>query len=115
MIDTALGLTFRNSRYTAIDAEFYIGTTNPYNTDENSEGASRSWKRILAHEFGHYLEMSLKNRENTTEDMGGLHDNGPFPTGTVGLMRSGKLGGLGHWMRHEDWKHANETAKEKMK
>ena len=39
------------------------------------------------------------------------HDGGPYPNGTIALM---KAGDPGRWMRHEDWRKANEQAKAKM-
>ncbi|GDX10108.1 hypothetical protein LBMAG57_18800 [Verrucomicrobiota bacterium] len=44
----------------------------------------------------------------------GDHDVGKYPAGTVPLMRPGPDGGLGHWIRHEDWAKASETAKTRL-
>jgi hypothetical protein len=82
---------------------------------EDADGASYQMARIIAHEFGHYLEISTRQAGLVTPTGG--HDNGRFPTGTAPLMREGNKpplgngGPAGRWIRHEDWKVANETAK----
>ena len=68
---------------------------------------------IGAHEMGHDLGLSVR----VTDD---VHDPGPFPIGTDGLMKSGApdptTGILpanpGRWLSHEDWKAANDNAKD---
>ena len=77
----------------------------PTSTTEDQFGVIYSMKRSLAHEFGHYLGLSLKNSDFD------YHDGGPYPNGTIALM---KAGDPGRWMRHEDWRKANEQAKAKM-
>ena len=46
---------------------------------------------------------------------GEYHDSGAFPPpplNTTGLMRSGKTGGPGRWIRHEDWRVMWDKAKD---
>ncbi len=79
---------------------------------ENNSGASNSLARVLAHEFGHWLNLSTRIKEEND------HDNDPHPTGTVPLMRNGGDGNgnfqpLGRWIRHEDWRRAKERAIER--
>jgi hypothetical protein len=62
-----------------------------------------------AHEVGHVLEIPI-------EDSGPIfHDGGPWPSGEESLMRSGiepsgPVNCPGRWLRHEDWKEANDLA-----
>jgi len=63
----------------------------------------------IAHEIGHELFLATHN------DDGGGHDAGPWPDGEESLMRSGSpvngvLPNPGRWLRHEDWKTANDEA-----
>ena len=82
---------------------------------EDANGASYQMARTIAHEFGHYLEISTREAGLVTPTGG--HDDGKFPAGTAPLMiegpnpRLGKGGPSGRWIRHEDWKMASETAK----
>lgn len=82
---------------------------------ENAEGASYWGGRVLAHEFGHWLNLS--SRWYLHEQEGGPlsepHDMGPYPKGTVSLMRPGNLGPAGRWLRHEDWEAASKRAFER--
>ena len=67
---------------------------------------------ISTHEIGHTLWLSTWVSGLTYTG----HDHGPWPTGEGALMRSGTndLGDIveipGRWIRHEDWKAANDTA-----
>jgi len=79
---------------------------------EDRRGASFAMTRVIAHEFGHYLEISTREEGKVTPT--GDHDVGKYPAGTVPLMRPGPDGGLGHWIRHEDWAKASETAKTRL-
>ena len=80
---------------------------HPIYAIDDALGGNGSMKRVAAHEFGHFLMMSTRRNDS--------HDLGPFPKGTKGLMLSGQLLSpttKGQWTRHEDWKAANERAKE---
>ena len=79
---------------------------------EDADGASFQMARIIAHEFGHYLEISSREAGLVTPTGG--HDNGIHPSGTAPLMRSGHIGTAGRWIRHEDWDKANRTAKDRL-
>lgn len=65
---------------------------------------------VAAHEIGHLLTIPKKS---TGMDS---HDEPPWPEGTEGLMESGfdesgsPISAPGKWMRHQDWKEANEAA-----
>ncbi len=68
---------------------------------------------IEAHEMGHALGLTTRNPDDDH------HDPGPFPNGTAGLMESGAPNSVtgaepanpGRWLPHEDWKAANDSAK----
>jgi hypothetical protein len=68
-------------------------------------------QRVIAHEIAHRLRLSTRNDLDLGSE-GDFHDPGPFPSGTTGLIRSGQRGGLGKWLRHEDWHKANDTMQE---
>lgn len=76
---------------------------------DDADGANKTVPRVAAHEVGHYLGLAYWH--DVPSDSG--HDAGPFPTKykTVSLMRSGSQGKHGKWLRWEDWKQANETAR----
>jgi len=76
---------------------------------EDGKGATRQMARVIAHEFGHYLEISTREAGFRTPTGG--HDQGKYPSGTAPLMLAGNEGKPGRWIRHEDWKFANQTAK----
>lgn len=65
------------------------------------------------HPIGHILGLAFYN------DDGGGHDAGPWPTLEEHLIRTGQPSGPvespvfpvpGAWLRHEDWKEANDKA-----
>jgi hypothetical protein len=63
---------------------------------------------IVGHELGHIFNLSFYSRDDE------MHDPGPFPSGTEGLMKPG--GGVDHpemgrWLGHDDWRVANEILK----
>lgn len=67
---------------------------------------------IAGHELGHILNLSFYTRDSE------MHDPGPFPSGTEGLMQPGRgvdHPEMGRWLGHDDWRVANETAKTKFK
>jgi len=73
----------------------------------------RPLTQVIPHEFGHYLGLAFY------DDDGGYHDCGSFPTGADRLMRRGVFSGpienpiipdFGMWLRHEDWRKANDDA-----
>ena len=69
---------------------------------------------ISAHEIGHTLNLSTWQSISPPLFTG--HDHGPWPSGEEALMRPGTngVGGIvdspGRWLRHEDWKEANDNA-----
>jgi hypothetical protein len=77
-----------------------------------TDGTSGQTALVVAHEIGHILGLAVYN------DDGG-HDSGPWPDGEEHLIRSGQPSGPvgsptfpvpGEWLRHEDWKKANDEA-----
>lgn len=78
---------------------------------EDQFGAVRSVQRVIAHEVGHALGLST--REIVVSEILGItdnHDSETVPVGTRSLLRAGPSGPPGKWMRHEDWRTANDTA-----
>jgi hypothetical protein len=73
---------------------------------------------ICAHEIGHALGLSTRNRHLPSLSLLRGHDSGPFPSLLMGLDLRFRTEGLmiQHakddllWMRHEDWRKANNTA-----
>jgi hypothetical protein len=65
---------------------------------EDPDGASFQMPRVIAHEFGHYLNLSTRRNAS-----GEKHDDWLATAGTVPLMRSGAHGSRppGKWTRHE--------------
>jgi len=73
------------------------------------ENASGYADVAVAHEVGHFLDLSADGAYSSDG-----HDNGPWPSGTTALMRSGtpQNGTLpvpGKWIRHTDWRAANNA------
>lgn len=69
--------------------------------------------QVIPHEFGHVLGLAFYS------DDGGSHDLGAWPQDTEKLMRQGVPSGpvenptfpaFGRWLRHEDWRKANDEA-----
>ena len=102
------GITYSKYGLICGSVNYYLTLPGNEVPAEDSSGTWDSMKRTLAHEFGHYLDISTRVFDYER------HDNGPYPNGTIGLMRSGGPGNPGRWMRHEDWQKANNTAKERM-
>jgi hypothetical protein len=78
-----------------------------------TDGTSGHTALAVAHEIGHILGLAVHS------DEGGGHDAGPWPSGEEHLLRSGQPSGPvgsptfpvpGEWLRHEDWKEANDKA-----
>jgi hypothetical protein len=98
----------------------FVGVNN-WSTDPFSElqlpedelGATRQLPRVVCHEFGHWLKLSTRGERDPNGNQLTFHDNDRCPAGTVPLMREGTVGAPGRWMRHEDWKRANERAQER--
>jgi len=66
-------------------------------------------KLAIAHEFGHALELPVKDGPDRS------HDSGPWPSGVESLMRpgpgtTGQPNDPGKWLRQEDWERANTNA-----
>lgn len=68
---------------------------------------------VLAHEIGHILNLTTRGSDSDP-----YHDPGPFPPGTDGLMKTGKLDANGNippepgrWLPHEEWHEASNQAK----
>jgi hypothetical protein len=98
--------------YDPVGNRIYIGTSAwtigaGQQETEDAEGASYDMARVIAHEFGHYLDLST--RRNATREN---HDDWVVPKTTAALMRNGRRGPPGKWMRHEDWHRANDRVKE---
>ena len=66
------------------------------------------YQQLLAHEIGHALGLSTRT-DPKNGNQARYHDGGPFPDQTWGLMW-GEPGGVGKWLRHEDWEQANSVA-----
>ena len=100
-----------DTKFIGIGTDLFISnSTSPKLTTEDSLGAIQSMKRVCAHEFGHFLTMSTREWDPTRLTKFTGHDYGPYPKGTVGLMRGGTQP-RGRWTRHEDWEAANKKAK----
>ena len=82
---------------------------------EDLEGVEDTMSRVGAHEFGHFLRLSTRGKYHNLPPFRG-HDNDRDPKIEFGplkaraLMRDGKFGAPGRWMRHEDWENANIKA-----
>jgi hypothetical protein len=100
------------------DAYLVRGFTGSYGVSNTTysvvftEGTVGHTALTIAHEVGHRLGLAA-------HDDGGGHDAGPWPSGEESLMRSGQPTGApsaptfpvpGRWLRHEDWKKANDRA-----
>ncbi len=92
---------FPTTKFIALNFRSFVGP--PIYAIDDALGGNNSMQRVAAHEFGHFLQMSVRRISDG-------HDPGPFPKGTKGLMLAGQLAyptTKGQWTRHEDWKVAN--------
>lgn len=112
----AVGVFLYGSKLIALDAGDFILNTHSATAAENTLGETFAIGRIAAHEFGHFLTMSTRGWGKNPRYPQSGHDAGPHPVGTERLMKlgTGKPDdpGDGRWTRHEDWKAANERAKD---
>jgi hypothetical protein len=110
-----LGVCFQNRPALAgvafVSADRWLPPAFDQATTQDELGASRTIQRVAAHEIGHALGLST--RVFVVDDVYGItevHDSESFPNGTTSLLRSGPMGPPGQWMRHEDWRKANDQA-----
>jgi hypothetical protein len=76
----------------------------------NADGSQESRVRFIAHEVGHYFQISSRDPDRvrlTGVTRREYHDTGAFPPSTTGLMKPSVPG---KWVRHEDWKVMWENA-----
>jgi hypothetical protein len=119
-LDGASGLLL-DSKFIGLSVNTFITSQSPKDLryfQEDELGRSKTFKRIAAHEFGHFLTMSTREWTVFPPPDGLVrsgHDNGLTPKGTGTLMRRGtqtENPGDGRWTRHEDWEAANKRAGE---
>jgi hypothetical protein len=100
-----------NSQPVEFAGQYHLASAGDMDEDGIPDCSIGSIARILAHEFGHYLMLSMKNDNNEMHDNG----SGKYPAGTAALMRGAETGKRqGRWIRKEDWRKANKTAKDRM-
>lgn len=115
-LDSALGVfnTEAHLFFLSYDAWYPLYTTQGVPDDEwghypkldaptDNLGGNFSVGRVYSHETGHYFLLSTRATDS------GMHDPGPFPTGTKALMVEGP-NPPGPWIRHEDWDRAATSA-----
>jgi hypothetical protein len=90
----------------------------PTPLEPEADGSQESRVRFIAHEVGHFFDLSWRGRDYTRYTgalgapmfwPGDRHDKGPFPPGTAGLMKPEIPG---KWLRYEDWHLMSKNAKE---